>query len=143
MRWTREPMRSGGNFQDQRVARNYGPAKTRLPDSSEQNQLIIAVFDFAQRQHSAYLSQGFDNQHAGHDGRAGKVALKERLVDADLFDADNSFARHQLDDAINQEKRITVRQQFLNCLGVQNCFHGPRIKRRGDTVNYRIPASKL
>jgi hypothetical protein len=99
----------GRNFKYQGVAGNYRPAKTRLLNPGEKDQLLIAVFDFAQRQNSAHLGQRFHYEHAGHDGGARKVTLKKRLVDAYLFDADNSFARRQLDDAINEQERITVR----------------------------------
>jgi 5-bromo-4-chloroindolyl phosphate hydrolysis protein len=54
------------------------------------------------------------------------VALKKRFVDADLLDADYAYLRDQLDDAIDQKKRVAMRQEFLNCLGIEDCFHSVR-----------------
>src|SRR6185503_18549999 len=87
------------------------------------DQFLIAIFDLTQRQHGADLGQRFHNQHTGHHGRAGKVALKKVLVDADLLDADDSFAGNQLHNSIDEEKGIAVRQELLNCQCVENCFH--------------------
>ena len=71
-------------------------------DAGEQHELSIAIGDFAQRENRAALRQGLDDHHAGHYGRSRKVALKERFIDADLFDADDPLQRFQFDDAINK-----------------------------------------
>ena len=97
--WTEAQRR---NLQHQSVAGNYRPAKTRFPDAGEQHELSIAIGDFAQRENRAALRQGLDDHHAGHYGRSRKVALKERFIDADLFDADDPLQRFQFDDAINK-----------------------------------------
>jgi len=39
------------------------------------------------------LRQCLDDQNAGHYGRTGKMALKERFIDADLFNADDPLQR--------------------------------------------------
>ena len=69
------------------------------------------------------MREGFDHQNARHYRRAGKVTLKIFFVDADLFDADDAFARHEFDDAIDEEERIAMRQKFLNAFSVENGFH--------------------
>ena len=120
----------GGDLEPQRIAGHYGFAETRLPDACKQDQLRVAVCNFPQRQHCSHLCQCFDNQHTGHDGRTGKVALKKGLVDADLFNADDEFPRDQLYDPIDEEKGKTVRQELLYRLGIENSFHDG-IKRRG------------
>src|SRR6185503_7901489 len=104
-------------------ARYDRPPKTRFFDTRKQNEFLIAILDLTQRQHGANLGQRFDNQHTGHHRRAGKVALKERLVDTHLLDADDSFARNELYDSVNEEKRVAVRQELLNSQCVENCFH--------------------
>src|SRR6185503_2941752 len=104
-------------------ARYDRPPKTRFFDARKQDEFLIAILDLTQRQHSADLGQRFDNQHTGHHRRAGKVALKKILVDTHLLDADDSFAGDELYDSIDEEKRIAVRQELLNGLCVENCFH--------------------
>jgi hypothetical protein len=42
------------------------------------------------------------------------VSLKKRLVDTYLLYADDSFARDELDNSIDEEKRVAVRQELLN-----------------------------
>ena len=105
-----------GNFEDQSVTGNYGPAKARFFDAGEQHELLIAILDLTKSQHRANLRERFDDEHARHYRRAGKVALKIRLVNAYLLDADDSFARHEFDNAIDEEKRVAMRQELLNRL---------------------------
>src|SRR6185369_7018294 len=106
----------GSDLEHQGIARNDRATKTCFFDPGKQNQLLIAIFDLAQGQHRADLGQRFDNKHAGHHGRAGKVTLEEWLVDTDLFDSNDSFAGYKLDDAVDEEKRIAMRQELLNRL---------------------------
>src|ERR1041384_5887999 len=112
-----------GNFKHQSVTRNNRTPKTRFFNAGKQHELLVAVLDLTQSQHRADLGQRFDHEHARHHRRAGKVALEIRLVDTDLLDADDSFARHEFYDAIDEEKRITMRQELLNREGIENCFH--------------------
>jgi hypothetical protein len=105
-----------GDFQDQRVARNNGTSKTRFFDAGKQNQFLISIFDFAQRQYGADLGQRLDYEHPGHNGRPRKVALKKQFVNADLFYANDSFAGNKLYDAIDEKERIAMRQKLLDRL---------------------------
>ena len=111
------------HFQHQSVAGNYGATKARFLDPSKEHQLLIAVFDFAQRQDCAALRQRFDHQHARHDRRAWKVALEIRFVNADLLDADYALARHKFDDAIDEQKRVTMREKFFYRFRIEDCLH--------------------
>ena len=111
------------DFQDQGVTGHHWPAKTRFLDPGKEHEFAIPIFDFAQRQNRAALRQGFDHQHSRHDRSAGKMSLKERFVDADLFDADNFFTRLKFDYAIYQQKRITMRQELSDTFGVEDYFH--------------------
>lgn len=102
------------HFKHQRVAGNYRPSKAGFLNSGEEDELLIPIFDFAQREYRPALGHRFDHQDARHDRRAGEVSLKKRFVDADLFDADDPFARCEFDDTVNQQERITMRQKFLD-----------------------------
>jgi hypothetical protein len=111
------------DFQNESVTGNDRPPKVRLFDAREKHELLVAIGDLAQGKDGAALRQRFDYQHAGHHGRARKVALEKRLVDAYLFDADDTLERRQFDYPIDQQERIAMRQKFLDAFGVENRFH--------------------
>ncbi len=58
------------------------------------------------------------------------MALKERLVNADLLYPDNPFPGHELNNPIYEQEWVAVGQKFLDCLRVKNCFHNRNIKTR-------------
>jgi len=111
------------DFQNESVTRNDRPPKARFFDAREEHQLLIAIGDLAEGKDGAALRQRFDHQHARHHGRAWKVSLEKRLVNADLLDAYDPLERRQLDDPIDQQKRIAMRQKFLDAFGIENRFH--------------------
>ncbi len=53
------------------------------------------------------------------------MALELRLVDADVLDANAEFVAARLDDAIDQQERIAMRQIFQE-LQMSNEFEGRR-----------------
>ena len=63
-----------------------------------------------------------------------KVALKERLVDGDVLQRDETFAVDELEHSVDQQKRISMRQQidesamaFRRAVHAGQCFFdGPR-----------------
>ncbi len=52
-------------------------------------------------------------------GPLREMALKERLVGGDIFDPDGPLARLQFQNAVHQQKRIPVRQNFFDGFNVQ------------------------
>ena len=89
-------------FENQGVSGNDRTAKARFFDPGKQHEFVVTILDLAEREDGTHLRQGFDYQNSGHYGRAGKVALEERLVNADLLDSHNSFPRHQLNDPVDK-----------------------------------------
>ena len=82
---------------------DYEPlAKRRLPRALFGYIEGACEDNWTRDENRAALRQGLDDHHAGHYGRSRKVALKERFIDADLFDADDPLQRFQFDDAINK-----------------------------------------
>ena len=57
------------------------------------------------------LRQAFDHQDAGHDRIIGKVPGKVRLVHRHALDADAMILAADVDHAVDQKKRIPMRQQ--------------------------------
>ena len=107
----------------QGVAWHNWPAKARVVNAAEEYELLLAVFDLAQRQYCATLCQCFYDKHARHDRRAWKVALKEGFVDCYLLNANDSLKRDKLNDPINEQKWVAVWQVLLNSTSVENRFH--------------------
>jgi hypothetical protein len=111
------------HLQHEGVAGNYRFPEARLFDSSEEDELLIAVFNLAEREDCSTLGHRFDNQDSRHDRRARKMSLEKCLIDGHLFDADNPLTRGKFDNPVDQEKRITMRQEFLDRFRVENRFH--------------------
>ena len=64
-------------------------------------------------------------KHAGHDRIVGKVPGKVRLVHRHVLDADAVILAADVDHAVDQKKRIAMRQQpqdFLNIGGAEGFF---------------------
>lgn len=111
---------NGFHLQNQSVAGQNRTAKTRLVDAAKKWKFVAAVFKFPERQNRADLSERFDLQNAGHYGCAGKMSAKKMFVKCYLFDADDFLARDEFYNFINQQKRIAVRQYFLNGERIKN-----------------------
>jgi hypothetical protein len=47
------------------------------------------------------------------------VALEKRLVDGDILDGDQAFSRLELDNAIDQQEGVAMRQEFQDLLDVE------------------------
>lgn len=106
-------------FDSQLIARNNGSAEFRFIDRGQEHGLALAVLYPAEDEHARDLRHRFDDQNAGHDGVARKMADKERFIDRDVLDADDSHVL-KLENAINEQKRIAMREDFLDRLNIEN-----------------------
>src|SRR4029079_15294408 len=77
-----------------------------------------AIGNFAEKQDCAGLRHCLDDNHAGQHRSAGKVPLKERLIDRYVFYRHNPLQWLNLDDTINQQEWITMRNNRLNLVDV-------------------------
>src|SRR5690606_20489796 len=73
---------------------------------------LIGGSEMVHTERTGGLRQALDDQHARHYREAGKVALEERLVDADGLDDDRALVAVHVDDAVHEQERVAVRQQF-------------------------------
>ena len=101
------------------VARNHWTAETRLFDAGKDHQLFASVFHFGEQQRSSGLGDGLDDQYSRHDGKVGKVPGKERLVDGDVLDGHDSLPAGQINDAVNEQEGIPMRQDFQDIVNVE------------------------
>jgi hypothetical protein len=92
----------------QLVSRRDRPAEFGPLDAGENHQLFFPVGDLGQHDHPAGLGHRLHHQNAGHDGIAGEMALKERLVDGDIFDRHQPPGRLEFDDPVDEQKRVAV-----------------------------------
>ena len=102
------------------LAGNHRPPETRVIDSHEIEQLISPVGKFLQKQQSAGLGHGFNDQNTGHDRLSRKMALEETFVDAYVFDSHNALESLHFQDGVDHQERITMWQDFLDLISVQN-----------------------
>src|SRR5437588_224814 len=64
-------------LEHQTISRDDGPAKARLFNAGEEHELLIAIFDFSQRENRTALREGLDHEDPRHPGGAGKVSLEQ------------------------------------------------------------------
>ena len=93
------------------IAGNDRAAELGGIDAGEDHQLVVAVGDLGEQERAAGLGDGFDHEDAGHDGVVGEVALELGLVERDVFDGDDALLALDLDDAVDEEEGIAMRQE--------------------------------
>jgi hypothetical protein len=108
----------------QLIAGAHWLAETRFFNRGEVGQRAGRVAR-NQSEHSGHLRHRFENEHAGHDGMAGKVTLKMLFVGRHILHADAAMSRFQFDNAIDQQKRIAMRQNLADFLVAQRASRAP------------------
>src|SRR5262245_17316139 len=95
------------------VAGQHGLAKLGAvyPHEIDELRLVIGL-EIRHAQRPRRLRQSLDDQHARHDRETRKMPLKEGFVDGDALDADAAFIAIHFDQAVDQQKRVAMRQQF-------------------------------
>src|SRR5437667_6523822 len=109
-----------GRLQQELVARTHLALETGVVEPGEKDQRL-AVRAPAQRlvdQNHRNLRQRLDNHDAGHYRIIREVALKERLVDGDVLDRLDGFARHAFEHSVNQKAKIPMRQGLHDLVDV-------------------------
>jgi len=95
------------------------------------------VFRFAEHEDGGDLGHGLELEDAGHDGVAGEVAGEEGLVDGDVFDAGAFGVAFEIDNAIDEEERVAVGEDFEDVVDIEDAFalwngdgrdHGPHAR---------------
>src|SRR6202035_2627445 len=94
--------------------------KPGLVDTREVNKRRLSAGRMrVDAQNPGGLGHALDQKNAGHDWALREVPLKLRLVDADILDADAGFVASRLDDAVDHQKWIAVRQGFQQAQNVK------------------------
>src|SRR6266446_2723576 len=108
-----------GDMDVEAVAGHDRAAEAGVVDAHEIDQLALGVL--AERmddEHGGGLRHRLDDQHPGHDRPAREMALKERLVDRDILDPGGPNIRHRIDDLVDHQKRVAMRDHFHDPLNV-------------------------
>ena len=69
-----------------------------------------------------HLRERLEHQHARHQRRAGKMPLKEVLVDRDVFMRDQPTPRLVLGDGIDEHRGMAIAKAVEECRHVER--HG-------------------
>src|SRR5262249_23966213 len=105
----------------QLIARLDGTLQLDVIESGEHENLFVASpATGTMRKNRPHLRHRLTNQHAGHDRPIGKMAEKEMLIDRNIFDADDLFLAVNLQDSIDQQEWIAVRNMLKNSINVQH-----------------------
>lgn len=97
------------------------------------------VLIFREDGDGARLRHRLDDQDARHDRPAGKVALEVPLVGANALARDDARARLELEHLVDEEKRITMRQDRLDLCPPErgfkaSCHERPSVDKRMETL---------
>src|SRR4029453_16701806 len=82
----------------------------------------------------------FDLQDARHHRMPWEMALEKRLVDCDRFDSNTFRFGVETDDAIDHEKRKTVRQNLHHLVRIESAVAGRHCSRRSHGASARLLA---
>ncbi|MOA20443.1 hypothetical protein D3C78_1408860 [compost metagenome] len=67
------------------------------------------------------MRQGFEHEHARHDGTAGEMSLEIRLIERDVLDGLDALVALKFQHLVYQQKRVAVRQLLENCVDIHHC----------------------
>ncbi len=123
----------------QRVTGNHGTPEARALDSSKENQLFVSIFKLAEQQHAAGLRHRLDDQYARHDRQIGKVSRKKWLIDCDILNSHDALLADQFNNPINQQERITMRQNLENIVNIQRRLRGGFVDCSLSSVHLSYP----
>src|SRR5688572_22392751 len=96
------------------VAGAGGLAKLRFVDGEHQDNAFADAGAAVVRNDNGpcSLSHGLDDQYAGENRLVREMTLKHRLVIGNVLDAGRALVAIDVDDAIDHQKRIAVRQRL-------------------------------
>src|SRR5438874_4455085 len=97
-----------GHLDAQGVPWRHGPTEAAVVDAREQGELA-AVLGKLEHGHRPSLGHRLDHQDPGHDWTPGEVSGELWLVRGHRLDRDHALALLELEDAVDQEERIPMR----------------------------------
>src|SRR6185295_13509397 len=104
------------------VARLHDALEPHVVDPREERKLAVVRL-VGEHGYGAGLRHGLDDEDAGHDRPAGKVAREIPLVLANTLAGNRSRAGLELHHLVQQEEGISVRDDLLDLRAAQSCLH--------------------
>src|SRR6185436_19406311 len=102
------------------IAGNHRAAEASFVDGHEiDERRLLEFLNMVHAQRARGLRHALDQKHARHDRIAGEVPLKVRLVRGDVLDAGGGAVPVHVDDAVDKEERIAMRQQLEDVGGLR------------------------
>mmetsp|Transcript_70806 Transcript_70806/g.211127 ORF Transcript_70806/g.211127 Transcript_70806/m.211127 type:complete len:211 (-) Transcript_70806:131-763(-) len=112
------------HLHDERVPRHDGLSELDAVNARKE-ELALAVRDRRlQADNAAELCHGLDHEDAGHDRPVREVARELGLVGGDVLHAHGPLARLVLQDLVDQQERIPMRQDLGDSDVVHHERHG-------------------
>src|SRR5215831_937395 len=120
----------------QLIAWQYRLAELGAINPHEINELgLVGGVEVGDAQRPGRLRQPFDDEHARHDRKIGEMPLEEGLVHGHALDANRALVPVHVDDAVYQQERIAMWQQFHHPIDV-----GRAELLRGSRLCHLLPA---
>src|SRR5437899_2616233 len=94
---------------------NWAPETEVVEAGQERNPALET--GRSESRNGADLGERLCDKHTGHDWPAREMAGEERLTDGDGLDPDRPAAILELDNTIDEEERVPVRDDGLDLLG--------------------------
>lgn len=108
-------------FDEEHVAGDDGAAEFDIVGAHEVADFAL-IFGFSEHEDAGDLGHGFDLEDARHDWVAWEVALEERFVDGDGFDAGAFVFAFEADDAVDHEEGVAVGEDAHDLVDVEDGF---------------------
>jgi hypothetical protein len=113
------------HFQPELISRANRFPELDPVEPHEVHHLGLGPFHGAHHQAAAGLGHGLYDQDAGHDRMAGEMALKERLVDRNVLEADYAGGALDFDDAIDEEKWVAMGERLEDAFDIHGAIRYP------------------
>ena len=123
------------------IARDDLPAEFGVVDAAQVDARIGRSVFALQQEDGGHLGERLEHEHAGHERIAGKVALKELLVDGHVLERDQPPAHLVLGDGVDEHRRIPVAQAIQRLRYVDE--HGPQSIRRFPASNQDVVTPRV
>ena len=102
------------NLDSHLISGNDRPAKLGFINTHKVNQrvlqILVRISRGEQPENGARLRHAFNGQHSRHDRRTWEMTIEKRLVDADVLDGNKPLVQVDLENSVDQEKRISMRK---------------------------------
>src|SRR5690606_3248204 len=131
------------DVQFQLVAWNHGLAELGGIDGHEIDDRRRTRARIVDADRACRLCHRLDDEHAGHDRLVRKMTLEVRLVHRHVLDADGRVVAIHLNDPVNQQKRVAVRQQPHQLGNIDTFQRLGRVLYHRFYFPFRFPSARL